>query len=96
MPWCQYRDAKLGHFREKVFDVVGHDGVRKTVDRRFQYEFIVRVSELRAQPPVETDSNGTCDEVVEEVRYLLYRLTVDLSLFRPAEYGLVFKKQWLR
>lgn len=96
MPWCQYRDTKLGHFRQKVLYIVRHYGVCKSIDCRFQYEFIVRVSELRAQPPVEAHSNRPCDKVVEEVRNLLVRLTVNLHLFRPAEYGLVFKKQWLR
>jgi len=67
MPWCQYGDAEFGQLRQKVLYIVRHYGVCKSIDCRFQYEFIVRVSELRAQPPVETDSNGTCDEVVEEV-----------------------------
>jgi hypothetical protein len=71
MPWCQYGDAEFGQLRQKVFYIVRHDCVRKSVDSSFQYEFVVWISELWAQPSVEADSNGPSDEVVEEVRYLL-------------------------
>ena len=96
MPRCQHGDSKPRRFRQKVLYIVRHDGVGESIDCGFQYKFIVGVSQLWAQPAVEADSNGPCNEVIEEVCDLLQRLTVNLQLFRPAEYSFIFEQQGLR